>query len=186
MQAIWSPLLEAYEILRLFVSWLTFCGFLRLWVKNVLIFTSNGEILGPFYGPLRSRSLQEAGIWETLGWETLVAFLVAHELTVCNAAVFTNNACKVISLITYIWSPRLEIAFSKTAFISLAFNIIQPERTIPRAERVTTWRGNGSWVAKLSAYHVTHIDSQVSITKRAPGSVVIYFYSASVWSWAIS
>ena len=154
---------KSQEILSLCLSWL------------------NLSVLRLTFLLLRVRMLQ----FLRLTANFLASFLNCfdHELTVCYVGVFTNDACKVKWRKTYIWRADLVIAFSKTAFISLAFNIIQPERIIPTAKRVTTWGGNGLWVAKLPAYHVTHIDSQVSITKRA---AVIQFHSASIWSWAIN
>ena len=109
-----------------------------------------------------------------------------NKLTDCHVGPFTDHSHSAFkSHRTTSFSPSV-ITFSQAAFISFTSDISHPIVSISLAKSVITWGGYGMWVTKLSAYHVTKIHVYTIITDLTPTSIVFYFYSASIRSWAIS
>ena len=109
-----------------------------------------------------------------------------NKLTDCHVGPFTDYSHSAFkSHRTTSFSPSV-ITFSQAAFISFTSDISHPIVSISLAKSIITWGGYGMWVTKLSAYHVTKIHVYTIITDLTPTSIVFYFYSASIRSWAIS
>lgn len=115
-----------------------------------------------------------------LGFKCNKNMHIPNKLTDCHVGPFTDYSHSAFkSHRTTSFSPSV-ITFSQAAFISFTSDISHPIVNISSAKSIITWGGNGLWVTKLSAYHVTKIHAYTIITDLTPTSIVFYLYSASI------